>query len=265
MNAVNTEPKWPVTFLRVARGAGVISLVLLSVAGPGFRWRLVPFDIAMNWLFLFGVLAAFAALVFGGLALFASSSGRRQPQRIFNWLAFLFGAAVVLSSAYWYGQLRSAPLLHDISTDTAHPPVFVEVLKRRADDGAMNSAEYLRDYVVGATAVNAPEEQSKAYPDIQPVMLLRIKPDQAFLIAEKAARAMGWEIVAVVPGEGRIEATDTTVYFGFKDDIAIRVRSELNGRGSVIDVRSSSRIGSNDVGANARRIRAYSERLRHPG
>jgi uncharacterized protein (DUF1499 family) len=70
-----------------------------------------------------------------------------------------------------------------------------------------------------------------------------------------AARAQGWEIVAAVPAEGRIEATDTTRFFGFKDDIVIRVKAE--GAGSRVDVRSLSRVGKSDVGKNASRIRAY--------
>jgi uncharacterized protein (DUF1499 family) len=66
---------------------------------------------------------------------------------------------------------------------------------------------------------------------------------------------MGWEIVAADAAAGRIEATDTTFWFGFKDDVVIRV--EADGAGSRIDVRSVSRVGVGDVGANARRIRAY--------
>ncbi len=71
---------------------------------------------------------------------------------------------------------------------------------------------------------------------------------------------MHWTIVAEVPDEGRIEATDTTALFGFKDDIVVRVRPA--GNGSRVDVRSVSRIGSSDVGTNARRIEAYLDRLR---
>jgi uncharacterized protein (DUF1499 family) len=80
-------------------------------------------------------------------------------------------------------------------------------------------------------------------------------PARAFERALAVARAQGWEIVAAVPAEGRIEATDTTRFFGFKDDIVIRVKAE--GAGSRVDVRSLSRVGKSDVGKNASRIRAY--------
>ncbi|WP_404326387.1 DUF1499 domain-containing protein [Aerophototrophica crusticola] len=78
--------------------------------------------------------------------------------------------------------------------------------------------------------------------------------------AEAAARDMGWDIVAVEPAEGRVEATATTAWFGFKDDVVVRVRPE--GDGSRIDVRSKSRVGRSDLGANAARIRDYLARLK---
>jgi uncharacterized protein (DUF1499 family) len=84
-------------------------------------------------------------------------------------------------------------------------------------------------------------------------------PARAFDRALDAARGLGWEIVGVEPAEGRIEATDTTFWFGFKDDVVVRIRPE--GSRSRIDVRSLSRVGRSDVGANARRIRRFVERL----
>jgi uncharacterized protein (DUF1499 family) len=261
MNQTVIEPTWPAKLLRIARFSALLSAVLLAVAGPGHRFRLLPFDVAVNGPFLVGVLAAFAAFVLAGWVLITSKHGRSEPRAWRNWLAFAFGAAVVIAAAHWYWQLHSAPMLHDVSTDTSQPPPFVEALARRVADHAVNSADYVREYSVGSAAVNAPAVQNAAYPDVRTI-LLKLKPPEAFAAAEKAARAMDWEMVAVVPTEGRMEATATSLYFGLKDDIAIRVRSERDGRGSVIDVRSSARIGANDAGANARHIRAYAERLK---
>jgi uncharacterized protein (DUF1499 family) len=263
MNAVSPEPRWPALYLLLARYAAIVTLVFVIAAGPGVRWHLISLEVAMNVLLVVAALAALAAFFFGGAALLASRAGRQAQPRVLNWLAFLFGGAVLACGAYGYAQLTAAPMLYDVSTDTAHPPVLLEVRQSREAEHAVNAADYVADYTVGTVAINAPEEQQRAYPDIRPV-LLRMKPNEAFAAAEKAARGMGWQLVAVVPAEGRIEATDTTLYFGLKDDVAIRVRSEHLGRGSVVDVRSSSRFGANDAGANARRIRAFSERLRHP-
>ena len=120
----------------------------------------------------------------------------------------------------------------------------------------------LRRDASNPVAYGGPEiaaEQKKAYPDIKPAVL-GAPPAQAFDRALDAAKKQGWEIVAAVPAEGRIEATDTTRWFGFKDDVVVRVRPE--GAGSRVDVRSVSRVGRGDVGTNARRIRGFLDALR---
>jgi uncharacterized protein (DUF1499 family) len=101
-------------------------------------------------------------------------------------------------------------------------------------------------------------QQEAAYPDIRPHYLVEA-PAAAFERALEAARRMGWEIVAAVPAEGRIEATATTRWLRFKDDVVIRITAD--GTGSRVDMRSKSRLGRNDFGANAKRIRAYFQEL----
>jgi uncharacterized protein (DUF1499 family) len=97
-------------------------------------------------------------------------------------------------------------------------------------------------------------EQKKGYPDIIP-LLLPDPPERAFARIEAAARGMGWHIVAAVPAEGRLEATATTPVLRFKDDIVVRAVPAL--KGSCVDIRSVSRIGRGDMGANAKRVRAF--------
>jgi hypothetical protein len=145
---------------------------------------------------------------------------------------------------YWQRRAREVPPIHDISTDTADPPEFVAILPLRAD--APNPAEY------GGPAIAAAQQQ--AYPDLQPLALPR-PPEAVFGRAVEAARRAGWEIVASDSAAGRIEATATTGWFGFKDDVVVRIRPA--NEGSRVDVRSVSRVGRSDVGTNARRIRAY--------
>jgi len=91
---------------------------------------------------------------------------------------------------------------------------------------------------------------------------MNMPPAAAFDRALGAAREMGWEIVAAVPADNRIEATATTLLFGFKDDIVIHITPA--GNGSRIDVRSVSRVGRSDLGANARRIRSFLGKLNQP-
>lgn len=159
-------------------------------------------------------------------------------------IALLVGALVAFTPWSFQKKARSVPPIHDITTDTERPPEFVAVLPARA--GASNPPEYVGGEVTA--------QQKEAYPDITPVML-DVTPDAAFGRAHQAAQDMGWEIVAADSAAGRIEATATTTWFGFKDDVVVRV--EPAAQGSRIDVRSKSRVGGSDVGANAARIRKY--------
>jgi uncharacterized protein (DUF1499 family) len=163
-------------------------------------------------------------------------------------IAVVVGIAAFAVPWTFQSRARWVPPIHDITTDTEDPPRFVAVLARRA--GAANSADY-----EGAKVAS---QQKSAYPDIAPIRLPD-PPDRAFERALDAARSLGWEIVAAEPKDGRIEATDTTRWFGFKDDVVIRVRPD--GAGSRADVRSVSRVGRSDVGANAARIRRFRSAL----
>lgn len=77
------------------------------------------------------------------------------------------------------------------------------------------------------------------------------------------ARELGWKIVAAVPAEERIEATETTFWFGFTDDIVIRITTA--GHRSLVDIRSVSRVGRSDAGTNAKRIRLFMQHLSGEG
>ena len=109
-------------------------------------------------------------------------------------------------------------------------------------------------YFAGETAAR----QVTAYPDIKTIVI-QAPAEQVFARAQATARDMGWEIVASVPAEGRIEATATTAWIGFEDDIVIRIVS--TGAETRVDLRSKSRVGRSDLGMNASRIRAFRDRL----
>jgi uncharacterized protein (DUF1499 family) len=135
------------------------------------------------------------------------------------------------------------PPIHDISTDTDNPPVFVAAVEARGDNS--NSVD---------TTAETVAQQITAYPDITP-LTSGLDAKQAYARALATAEDLGWEVLAQYPGNGMIEAVATTAVMAFKDDIAIRVSA--TEAGSVIDVRSVSRVGLSDLGANAKRIRAF--------
>ncbi|HUP94349.1 MAG TPA: DUF1499 domain-containing protein [Burkholderiales bacterium] len=140
--------------------------------------------------------------------------------------------------------MHSIISIHDITTDTDNPPQFVAL--RAAREKSPNGPEYGGEKIA--------QQQKAGYPDIQP-LVLNESPARTFERALAAARSMGWDIAAASPEEGRIEATATTRWFRFKDDVVIRVTPAATG--TRIDMRSKSRIGRSDLGTNAKRIRAY--------
>jgi uncharacterized protein (DUF1499 family) len=223
--------------------AGAASAVL---AGWGTRAGLWSFGVGFRVL-TWAVLGTGVGLVLALVGLFATRGGKKRG-RLRAALAVMVGAAVVAVPVFYMVKASKVPAIHDISTDVENPPAFSAVAPIRR--GAPNPVEY------GGPAIA--EQQRKAYPDIGPVAL-DAPPDQAFQRALDAARDMGWEIVDANPAQGRIEATATTWWFGFKDDVVIRVSATEGG--SKIDVRSLSRVGKSDVGTNAARIRAYLSRF----
>lgn len=228
-------------WLAVLCGLGLVT------SGFGYRWEWWGLRSAftlLRWSAYGGVVAGVTSLVGLSAAWLRASRGGVGLA-----LAGLVVSLVVVGMPW--AQLRRArrvPPIHDITTDTENPPAFVAVLPLRAT--APNTAEY------GGPAIAA--KQRSAYPDIEPA-LLALPQAEAFQRALAAARDMGWAIVATDSAAGRIEATATTFWYGFKDDVVIRLTSSIHG--TRVDVRSESRVGGSDIGTNARRIRAYLKKL----
>jgi len=223
----------------------LIAAILLLIAGPGSRmawWDFRTGFALMKWATFAGLAAAAIALI----ALLVPRMRRAGARLLVP--ALLIGLGVAYLPFQGMVTAKAVPPIHDITTDTAQPPAFVAILPLRKD--ASNPSDY-----AGAEVA---DQQKAAYPDLQPLRLDE-NPQAAFDRAAEAAKAMGWEIVATDAASGRIEATDTTFWFGFKDDVVVRVAAD--GTGSVVDVRSVSRVGQSDVGKNASRIRAYLEKL----
>lgn len=225
---------------------GVVCAVAALLPGPAYRlqWMALPSAfLTLRWA-TYGAMGAAVAAVLAWLLLTLT---RAAAGRVMATIAFIVSAIVAAPGLVLSQQAQSVPKIHDISTDIADPPLFVDVLPLRR--GARNPVDY-----PAATAA----QQKSGYPDIVPLRL-NLPPAQAFERAAAVARTLGWQIVSVNAEALRIEATDTTLMFGFKDDIVIRVRADAQG--SVIDMRSLSRIGGSDIGTNARRVRDFLKRM----
>jgi len=257
MEEINTSPENPATnrftlpLPMAALWLALVAALLLVMAGFGTRlglWHFrTGFDILRYGSYC-GVAAALTALA----GIVTSIRGRRLLGLLMALIALAGGTISYAIPFTWKLNAGKLPRIHDITTDTTNPPRFVAILPLRK--GAPNPPEY------GGAEIAV--KQLQAYPDIK-TLVLGLPPVQAFALALDTARSMGWEIVAAVPGEGSIEATDTTFWFGFKDDIVVRITPA--GERSLIDVRSVSRVGISDVGTNARRIRDFLKRLEQRG
>jgi hypothetical protein len=231
-------------FGRLALGAAVIAALLVGGAGPAYRFGLADIPGAFG-LMMFGLIAAGITLVLALVWVVFAIRGRSSAGLVTFIAALVIAGGAASVPLAMRATAASVPFIHDITTDTANPPAFVALMPART--AAPNGAEYKADENAEAT--------KKGYPDLAPLISPTTTPADMFKRAEATARAMGWEIVAAEPGEGRIEATDTTMWFGFKDDIVIRIVPE--GEGSRLDIRSMSRVGKSDLGKNADRIRKF--------
>lgn len=234
--------------MKIAGTVTVIALIgalLLLVAGPGTRFGVWDYGtgfLLMRVALFVGLGAAVLAVV-----LLVIPKTRRGGAGLLA-LALVVGLATAWVPWNGYRTVMSLPFIHDITTDIEDPPQFVDVVPLRAD--APNPPEYPGEEVA--------KKQRDAYPDIE-TLAFEQPADATFEDALAVAESMGWEIVAAAPEAGRIEATATTFWFGFKDDVVIRVESADTG--SRLDIRSKSRVGQSDVGKNAERIRAFTRML----
>jgi uncharacterized protein (DUF1499 family) len=221
----------------------IVAGAALLLAGAGHRFGWWTFGTGFRVL-RWAVYGGIAAAVLSAAGLIIAPL-RAQRRGMFRALAGLIVGVVVAGVPLSYlHTARSVPPIHDITTDTDDPPAFEALVPLRAE--APNPVTY------GGPAVAA--QQREAYPEIAPADY-SAAPEVAFDAALAAAREMGWTIVATDEPAGRIEAFDRTFWFGFTDDIVIRVRP--TDAGSRVDVRSTSRVGVGDLGTNAARIRAY--------
>jgi uncharacterized protein (DUF1499 family) len=238
--------------MRVARAlvmaVCVAAFVMLIASGPGTRLGLWPWETGLSlvkWAAYTGMCGAVGAVIL--ILLLVVPKWRVRP-----WVpvvALVFAAIAFVPPILLLEKAKSLPAIHDITTDPFDPPVFNSLMAMRKT--VPNGADY--------GGIEIAKQQQKGYPDIKS-LVLKGTPADTMQKAIDAARSMGWEIVASDAPAGRIEATDTTTWFGFKDDIIVRVRPDPSG-GSRIDVRSVSRVGHSDVGANAARVRKYLSKL----
>ena len=239
MNEQTAAKRWWAQAILIG---GVIAAVCLPLGALGTKVGLWAFTGGFMLLAAGAVLATLASFL-GVIAYIISLRKNLVAERSTVLIGIFLGVVVLGILGMQYSAASSVPPIHNISTDTVNPPQFDKIVALRtaakANPLTYNSAEL------------APQ-QTKAYPWVKP-LTLQASADEVVDRAEAVLRDMGLEIVSVNKNAGLVEATATTFWFGFKDDVAVRVQPAADG-GTRVDVRSISRVGQSDLGANAARI-----------
>ncbi len=235
----------------MATAAPKLSLIALALALVGllgaYLGILTPmagFQTFVAGALLGGLFSSILALI----GLFLTRGGRDPKGRTqaLVGLSIALGLLIVVLAAASTGG--DAPPINDITTDLEDPPAFADTT--RVPDYAGRDMSYPTEFV---------SIVRESYPDLAPLRLDEGSAD-AFRRAIAAAQTLGWAVVARNGDAGAFYARDVTSIFRFVDDVVVRIRPD--GSGSRIDVRSKSRDGRGDLGANATRIRAFFDELR---
>lgn len=217
----------------------VAGLAMELISGPGYRsgwWGLTG---ALVYLFaLGGIVAGLGCAI--SIVGFTVARALRTPGVVAGGAGAILGLVPALLFYHQFSVARSHPSINDVSTDLEDPPAFVA-----AASNAFGFADSVR----------------RGYPDLGPLVVADSPARTFALVRATAAAQRDWVTTAVDSAAGRLEATATTRWFGFKDDVVIRVRGH-GPDSAVVDMRSKSRVGKGDVGVNAARIRKYFAALR---
>ncbi|MBC2778402.1 DUF1499 domain-containing protein [Parasphingopyxis marina] len=225
-------------------GAPLAALAMALMTGAGWLgWQISLMSLFyLPWVAMAGGLLCTIALIFLMI-------GKHWRRALWPVVGIVVAAAFVGIVSYTFGKAATVPPIHDITTDLSNPPAF-ETLTLRADNRtAMPPVE-------GDPAMAWREWHETAYPDIQPI-IVPVSVPETIAAAERLVEERGWELAAADPATGRLEATETVSIYRFKDDVVLRVTPNPNGPGSVVNMRSVSRVGISDLGVNAERVRAF--------
>ena len=243
----------------------IAGAMLLPIGALGSRLGLWPFTIGFLFLAIGVVIATLAAAI-GIIGLIVAAAKSMRSELAALGIGSVVGLLVLGVMGVQFNSAQSVPPIHNITTDTEDPPMFDAIVEHRKD--ALNAHTYDAMQMVGERTLS--ELQRTAFPEVA-TLRAQVSLDAAVDRAVEAIDAMGMEVVNVScctgvdvdRSQGIVEATATTFWFGFKDDVVVRLREA--GDDVLVDVRSVSRVGQSDLGVNAHRILTFLERFRSSG
>lgn len=223
----------------------LLAVALIILAALGHRLAVIDFRLALL-VIVAGAVMSLLAVISSLLSIIKLLRKTKKNNLTPTLVGLILGLIITTPVVIAIQTGLTVPAIHDITTDLQDPPKFNAVLALRTS--AHNTLER-------ENPTNLAELQQAGYPNLTSI-LINQQPDQVFTAAHKLVKARGWDIVAASAAEGLIEATASTLIMGFKDDIVIRIRSNKTNK-VVVDMRSVSRVGESDLGANAARIEAF--------
>lgn len=235
------------------RGSGIVGAMLLPTAALGSRLGTWPFTVGFLMLAV-GVLLAIMALLSGVVRFVVSARCGAKNEYPALTIGIVLGLLVVGFVGSLLSTALGAPGIHNISTDLDDPPAFRAIMEHR--QGANPHTYDARQQIGNAGTLG--ELQRSAFPDLT-TLRSGVSASEALDRSVEVLESMGLEIVQVDRDNGVVEATDTTFWFGFKDDVVVRLRASNDA--TLVDVHSVSRVGGGDLGANAQRIRTFLEQF----
>lgn len=243
-------------WVRLAFVLALLLPVYFVVAALGTKFGLFEWRIGFGLLvFKLGALVLFGVFGFAAIGLLLAllvkprrGWGRALIALLVPTLALGFVVSVM-------AKARTIPPIHDVSTNIQDPPQYTPsvIAARAAIDGG-NTVSSMTAPVAMLKGKSVGDVGQAAYPDIK-TLTLAMPAAEAIGLTASAAKAQGLKVVTVDAAAGRVEAVAESFWFGFKDDVAIRVRPDSAAGSSVVDIRSTSRVGVGDLGANAKRVR----------
>ena len=239
MNELVDDRKWWSKALLVG---AVVGIVALPVGALGTKLGIWPFTGGFLLLAV-GVVLATIAFFLGLIGAIYSNAKKRASDRKSCLIGVAISIVVLGLMGNQFMMATGVPPIHNITTDTDDPPQFRSLVAVREAEGA-NPHKYDSE-LAGV--------QQEAYPHIKP-LISTVSSGEMFRRVVTTLESMNMEVVAQDAVSGHVEATDETFWFGFKDDVVVRVQAE--GSGSIVDIRSVSRVGQSDLGKNAERIAA---------
>lgn len=232
-------------------GVGLVALagpIAVWVGASDFRFGFGLLQLVNTWSFWI----AGGALIIGvTIALMGAVLRIEGAMRLSSYaLAGAISAGLAFYIPETFRPPEGTPAIHDIATDPYRPLEFDAIVPLRVD--AANNMDY--GIMDGITPRQHIDMQLEAYPDIVP-QVYDESVEEVFNRAMAAINQLGWEIVHADVNQGRIEATDTTFWFRFKDDVVIEISTDRVD--TIMHARSTSRVGRSDVGKNAARLREF--------